>query len=77
MARRLFIFGLGYSGLEIARLARAAGWQVAGTCRSEEKASRLNDAGIAFKDLHTTQTSLEDIFLGLLKETRGTHKESA
>jgi len=37
----------------------------------------LNDAGIAFKDLHTTQTSLEDIFLGLLKETRRTHKESA
>jgi ABC-2 type transport system ATP-binding protein len=28
----------------------------------------LNDAGIAFKDLHTTQTSLEEIFLGLLKD---------
>jgi nucleoside-diphosphate-sugar epimerase len=47
MAERLFIFGLGYSGLEIARLARAAGWQVAGTCTSEEKAHRLRSDGIA------------------------------
>ena len=31
MTGRLFIFGLGYSGLEIAKLARAAGWSVAGT----------------------------------------------
>jgi nucleoside-diphosphate-sugar epimerase len=46
MAGCLFIFGLGYSGLEIARLARAAGWQVAGTCTSEEKASRLREVGI-------------------------------
>ncbi len=30
MTGRLFIFGLGYSGLEIAKLARAAGWTVAG-----------------------------------------------
>jgi len=28
----------------------------------------LGDLGIAFKDLHTTQSSLEDIFVGLLKE---------
>jgi len=28
----------------------------------------LNAAGIRFKDLHTTQSSLEDIFVGLLKE---------
>jgi ABC-2 type transport system ATP-binding protein len=28
----------------------------------------LTDAGVAFKDLHTTQTSLEEIFLGLLKD---------
>jgi ABC-2 type transport system ATP-binding protein len=30
----------------------------------------LNDASIAFKDLHTTQSSLEDIFVSLLKDTR-------
>jgi nucleoside-diphosphate-sugar epimerase len=47
MAGRLFIFGLGYSGLEIARLARAAGWQVAGSCTGEEKAQRLRAGGIA------------------------------
>jgi len=28
----------------------------------------LADAGIAFKDLHTTQSSLEDIFVSLVKE---------
>lgn len=28
----------------------------------------LSDAGIQFKDLHTTQSSLEDIFVGLVKE---------
>jgi nucleoside-diphosphate-sugar epimerase len=47
MAGRLFIFGLGYSGLQIARLARAAGWQIAGTCTSAEKASDLRASGIA------------------------------
>ena len=28
----------------------------------------LNDAGIAFKDLHTTQSSLEDIFVNLVRD---------
>ena len=28
----------------------------------------LSRNGIAFNDLHTTQSSLEDIFVGLLKE---------
>lgn len=46
MTRRLFIFGLGYSGLEIARLARAQGCSVAGTCTSEDKARRLREGGI-------------------------------
>lgn len=30
----------------------------------------LNDAEIAFKDLHTTQSSLEDIFVTLLKDAK-------
>jgi nucleoside-diphosphate-sugar epimerase len=46
MTERLFIFGLGYSGREIARLARAAGWRVAGTCTSDDSAARLRDDGI-------------------------------
>ena len=46
MTRRLFIFGLGYSGLEIAKLARAEGWSVAGTCTTADKAARLAADGI-------------------------------
>jgi len=46
MTRRLFIFGLGYSGLEIAKLAKTRGWSVAGTCTTEEKARRLREGGI-------------------------------
>ncbi len=45
MTGRLFIFGLGYCGLEIAKLARAAGWIVAGTCRTREKADELRGRG--------------------------------
>ncbi len=30
----------------------------------------LDDAGITFRDLQTTQSSLEDIFVGLVKETK-------
>ncbi len=46
MTIRLFIFGLGYSGLEIARLAKAQGWAVAGTCTTQEKARRLREVAI-------------------------------
>jgi nucleoside-diphosphate-sugar epimerase len=42
---RLFIFGLGYCGLEIAKLARAAGWSVAGTSRTPEKVDELRRQG--------------------------------
>lgn len=47
MTGRLFIFGLGFSGLEIARLAKAHGWTVAGTCTTADKAARLDAEGIA------------------------------
>jgi nucleoside-diphosphate-sugar epimerase len=46
MTERLFIFGLGYSGLEIAKLARADGWDVAGTVRDAEKARHYTAEGI-------------------------------
>lgn len=46
MTGRLFIFGLGFSGLAIARLAMADGWTVAGTCTSTDKAERLRAEGI-------------------------------
>ena len=46
MTGRLFIFGLGYSGLEIAKLARAGGWRVGGTVTTADKAAGLRDRGI-------------------------------
>lgn len=42
----LFVFGLGYSAAQLARQLMAAGWQVAGTVRSEAKASALRAEGI-------------------------------
>ena len=45
MTGRLFIFGLGYCGLEIAKLARAVGWSVAGTSRTSDKADELSRLG--------------------------------
>ena len=46
MTGRLFIFGLGYSGLEIAKLARAGGWSVGGTVTTADKAAYLRREGI-------------------------------
>jgi nucleoside-diphosphate-sugar epimerase len=46
MTRRLFIFGLGFSGLEVARLAKATGWAVGGTCTTREKVERQRADGI-------------------------------
>ena len=46
MTGRLFIFGLGYSGLEIAKLARSKGWSVGGTVTTADKAAQLSREGI-------------------------------
>ncbi|MBI3196766.1 MAG: NAD-dependent epimerase/dehydratase family protein, partial [Rhodospirillales bacterium] len=46
MTRCLFVFGLGYCGLEIAKLARAGGWAVAGTSTDAEKVERLRAIGV-------------------------------
>lgn len=43
----LFVFGLGYSAQQLALHLASAGWQVAGTVRTEEKARHLRDKGIA------------------------------
>ncbi|HMA14733.1 MAG: SDR family oxidoreductase [Bacteroidota bacterium] len=43
---RLFCFGLGFSALALARRLLAAGWAVAGTTRSAEKAAALAAEGI-------------------------------
>jgi nucleoside-diphosphate-sugar epimerase len=42
----LFVFGLGFSGNEIARLSKSRGISVSGTTRSQDKASRLKAAGV-------------------------------
>ncbi len=45
--RRLFCFGLGYTGLALARPLMAEGWTVAGTCRETERRDALTAEGIA------------------------------
>ena len=41
MTSLLFVFGLGYSALHLARRLKAKGIQVSGTVRSEDKAATL------------------------------------
>jgi len=43
----LLIFGLGYSGLRLARECLADGWKVSGTVRSPEKAAALQKEGVS------------------------------
>ncbi|GIK98718.1 MAG: NAD(P)-dependent oxidoreductase [Alphaproteobacteria bacterium] len=43
---RLFCFGLGYSAAALAGALRGEGWQIAGTCRSAERAGALAARGI-------------------------------
>ena len=45
-ARRLFVFGLGYSALALARRLKRQGWRIAGTCRTEERRATLAAEGI-------------------------------
>jgi nucleoside-diphosphate-sugar epimerase len=45
-APHLFCFGVGYTALALARCLLREGWQVSGTCRSEEKARTLRGQGI-------------------------------
>ncbi len=40
----LFVFGLGYTGLRLARRLRDAGWRISGTVRSADKAAAIADA---------------------------------
>ena len=45
-SRRLFCFGLGYTGLALARSLMRDGWTVAGTCREAERREVLAGEGI-------------------------------
>ncbi len=42
----LFVFGLGYSAMQLALRLRSRGWQIAGTVRSADKAARLRQQGL-------------------------------
>lgn len=46
MTATMFVFGLGYSALALARALRAEGWRIAGTCRKPDKADALRGEGI-------------------------------
>src|SRR6185369_13612214 len=61
--RRLFVFGLGYSALALARRLKAKGWTIAGTCRGEDKRAVLAAEGIdaALFDGSRPLASLDDL----------------
>ena len=44
--KRVFVFGLGFTTLELATALQRQGWQVSGTCRSEEKRAALELRGL-------------------------------
>ena len=46
MSGHLFVFGLGYTALALARALQTEGWRIAGTTRSAEKQARLAAEGI-------------------------------
>ncbi len=58
MTKKLYIFGLGYAGLAIARAALARGYAVAGTVRSGDKAGALRAEGIAVELFGSDSTAL-------------------
>ena len=57
---------LGKGGLELTYTYDAQ----AGTSGIAELLQRLSEQGIAYKDLHTTESSLEDIFVSLVHDPR-------
>ncbi len=59
----LFIFGLGYSSLAIAKLAMQKGFKVSGTTRSEEKVKKLESLGI---EIFNEAASVEGSFTHIL-----------
>ena len=60
---RLFIFGIGYTGLVCARHMKELGWRVAGTVRSAEKAAALQSEGIEAVVFDGTGPSIDVIRL--------------
>eukprot|EP00601_Ochromonadales_sp_CCMP2298_P019763 CAMPEP_0173300878 /NCGR_PEP_ID=MMETSP1143-20121109/17470_1 /TAXON_ID=483371 /ORGANISM="non described non described, Strain CCMP2298" /LENGTH=438 /DNA_ID=CAMNT_0014241309 /DNA_START=136 /DNA_END=1448 /DNA_ORIENTATION=+ len=65
--KSIFIFGLGYVGLEVARQLKEGGWRVMGTCTNVNKAVQLQEQGITthlFDEMTNTNApsdALDDI----------------
>ncbi|MEM8877727.1 MAG: SDR family oxidoreductase [Pseudomonadota bacterium] len=70
MKQSLFIFGLGYSGTAIAKAAQAAGWQVAGTVRTAEKAARLAGLGLDARVYDGTDAAAVERLADTLRDTQ-------
>ncbi|CAA7410265.1 unnamed protein product [Spirodela intermedia] len=43
--RKIFVFGMGFVGIHVSRRLREEGWEVSGTCTSEEKKKKLEEMG--------------------------------
>ena len=58
MTGRLYIVGLGFSGLVVAKRAKAEGWTIAGSVTSAEKAAQLAAEGIEAEVLSPASQTL-------------------
>jgi nucleoside-diphosphate-sugar epimerase len=58
MKPTIFIFGLGYCGLALAKACLATQWRVLGTCQSAEKALALSHLGIEVQRFDSTAAVL-------------------
>lgn len=63
---KLFIFGLGYAGMAVARAALAAGWRVAGTWRDSLPESHPEIELVRFSEDYPLQAGALDEVIGLL-----------
>jgi nucleoside-diphosphate-sugar epimerase len=62
---RLFVFGLGYTALALAKILQREGWSVAGTCRGTDGLHRLHDHDIEPIQFDGTQSLARDTLDGV------------
>lgn len=63
---KLFIFGLGFTGMEVAKAALAQGWQVAGTWRDRPPESCPGLESLRFSNGYPLEVGALDQVIGLL-----------
>lgn len=59
MISHLFIFGLGFAGLALARDIKGSNWRISGTCRSSGQCKALAEEGITALPFDGTHGSIE------------------